>query len=357
MSGPSRTSFIVIASHLLLSGQLGCHNPTDFETKESFQTPEDVVERLIVAYRDRDLAHYMAVYDEQIAFYDGEIEVWEHEVEQRVHEKMFDLATGIELSMQQLAGSIVNEGHLQQTYRYHLKLVQGNKPTIRGDGEVLLEFVSTSANKWKIKAFQERRIGLKKEALVNHSVDYFPLRVGNSWTYEEQLAPGIEDTEVLIEDSVMINGDLYYQAAGHGYFFIVSGSFARQDSLRQLRLFVEDDSTELIIFDLAADIGDSLTFVPPNASEEMVVELISRKDSLTVPAGTFANVLEFLITDNNSGSRYLYEFAAGIGLIRQRGTNQVMSLKRAIINGQKYPVITSVGTDYPSWTQIKGGFR
>jgi hypothetical protein len=89
----------------------------------------------------------------------------------------------------------------------------------------------------------------------------------------------------------------------------------------------------------------------------MVVELISHKDSVTAPAGTFKDVLEFLITDYNSGSRYLFEFAANIGVIWKDGTNQVLALKRAFVNGKKYPVVVSVGTRHFNWTQIKMSFN
>jgi len=127
--------------------------------------------------------------------------------------------------------------------------------------------------------------------------------------------------------------------------------------LRQFNAFFIEDSSEHAIFDFAADLGDSLIFTHPNAPAITVVELVSHKDSVALPAGTFLNVIEFLMTDFSSGSRFIYEFAANVGAIRQRGTNQVLALKSASVNGNKYPIITSVRQNVFSWTQMKSTFR
>ncbi len=339
-----------------------CSNPAAYtEDRAAFLSPDSTIENLVKSYNEKDLKAYISSFCDTSHFYDEDIYLWDIRQERRLHKTMFAWASDINLAMQPISRRFVEDDSAQAAYRYQLRLQIPGEQTLIGEGEAELGFLKTKKNTWKIKSFRETKIGLSKnvsiETLPDDSVDYFPLSVGNSWTYEEQFAPGIEDQEVLITDSVMINENLYYQAAGHGYFFIVSASFARRDSLNQLRLYVEDDSTEYIIFNLAAEVGDSLIFIPPFSTEVIVVELISHKDSLTVPAGTFADVLEFLITDFNSGSRQVYEFAANIGLIRQRGTNQVMALKSAFVNGNKFPVITSVENRNVSWTQLKSGFR
>jgi len=121
-------------------------------------------------------------------------------------------------------------------------------------------------------------------------------------------------------------------------------------------MFFTCDSSEHAVFDLAAEVGDSLSFIPPGATGTVVVELCSQRDSLAVPAGTFPDVLEFVITDNNSGASLVYQFAANVGIIRQSATNQILALKSAFVNGETYPIITSVEPSYTSWTQIKSNF-
>lgn len=355
----SRTDFILLYT-LIFPLLIGCSQPTEFDSQLDLRTPERVVDNLTFAYHERNLERYMNSFSDQSLFLDGARELWGYDTEKLIHKKMFAMATEIDLEMRALGDHFVSGDRVQAAYVYRLNLQWADESPTTAQGEVLLEFKNEGDN-WRIASFRERKNVLRKGSgamfAAHDSVDYFPLRIGNSWTYEEQLFHGKENRTVLIEDSVMINDNLFYQAADQGYFFIVSGSFARQDSLHQLRLFVEDDSTELVIFSFAAEIGDTLFFTPPNASERVAVELINRKDSLTVPAGTFSDILEFQVSDFNSGSVYASEFAANIGLIRWHGTNSISALKSALVNGKKYPIITGIKNVYASWTQIKSGFR
>lgn len=336
---------------------IACSQPTEFDSEVNLLTTESVAENLSLAYREKNLGRYMNSFSDQSIFFDGPRKLWDYDTEKQIHVSMFARATQIDLEMRALGEGNMTESSIQTTYRYRVNLQLANEPATTGEGEVVLEFIKNDGNSWQIASFRERKSALSK--VTNHvlapddSIDYFPLRVGNLWAYEEQFAPNIPDIEVLVMDSLMIKGNLYYQ---FDKSFVFS-RFVRLDSLHQLRFYFEDDSTDRIVFNLAAEVGDSVIFTAPNATEIMVVELISHKDSLVVPAGNFANVLEFLVTDFNSGSRNVYEFAANVGIIRSRGTNSVLALKSALVNGKKYPVITSVETSYASWTQIKSGFR
>lgn len=335
----------------------GCSQPTDSDSQLELRTPESVVDNLTFAYRERNLEQYMKSFSAQSQFIDGARELWGYDTEKQIHEKMFARATEIDLEMRALRDSFVSDGSMQSVYAYRLNVQWADASATTAQGEVVFEFMK-EGERWRIASFRERKNGLSKDSgarfAAHDSVDYFPLRVGNSWTYEEQLFPTLPEFQTVITDSVMINEKLYYQS-DKGFPF--ASNFVRLDSLYQLRIFFEDDSSERLVFDFAADIGDSLFFSPPNASERVAVELINRKDSLTVPAGTFSDILEFQASDFNSGSASTYEFAANIGLVRQHGTNQVMALKSAIVNGKKYPVITHIKTRLGSWTQIKSGFR
>jgi len=338
-----------------------CSRPTEFEQSGFLYTsPEEVVANLTLAYEEKNLEGYLSSFRDDSQFYEDSEYLWGKAQEEKIHRKMFTAVRDLDLKMAELRSEEATETTRRLVYNYQLNLKLLSEQLLQGEGQVALDFVKNENGYWKIDSFRELQTSLKKwEQLESNmaksdSANYFPLRVGNEWIYQDLINPNLPDFRVSVIDSLLIRGNLYYQAEPFGWdIFPVSASFARQDSLHQLRLFVEDDSTERVVFNLAAEIGDSLTFIPPFTTEVMIVELISHKDSLTVPAGTFKDVLEFLITDNNSGSRYLYEFAANVGVIRQRGQNQVLALKNAHVNGK---IITDVEFRILSWTQIKSSF-
>lgn len=354
-----RNARLLLLSSFIFLLLIGCKQPTEFNLEPNLLTPEDVVENLVIAYQKKDLRLYLSSFVNHCIFFDNEKALWGFETEKRIHEKMFEQANILNVKMRHLESKEVIENIMKSTYSYYLDLQLGDEPSTKAEGEVVIEFFKKEDNSWQITSFRERKSEASKVSnliLTTHdSVDYFPLRLNNSWTFEELFIPNIPDVEFSVTDSINLKGNRYYQVENLG--FPLFSNFVRTDSLHQLRFFFEDDSTDRIVFNLAAEVGDSLIFTPPNATEIMVVELISHKDSLAVPAGAFSNVLEFLITDFNSGSRFLYEFAANIGIIRQRGTNQVLALKSAFVNGKRYPIITSVEASYSSWTQIKNRFR
>ncbi|MCH7677229.1 hypothetical protein IH879_20090 [candidate division KSB1 bacterium] len=345
---------------LMLLLLTGCGQPTSVDPEYTFHTPEDVVVNMRTAYEERDLERYLSSFAPHSTFLDGETLLWDFESERRIHSRMFAEVTALELDMHSLGSETQSDSSLLLAYRYRVTAQLASAPPMTAEGEVILEFMSNNEDSWQITSFHDRTGGLNKVSnrvlMPQDSVDYFPLRVGNSWTYDEQFAPGTPDFEVLITDSLILKGNLYYQLQ-NGQCITAYSNFIRVDSLRQLRMFFTCDSSEHAVFDLAAEVGDSLSFIPPGATGTVVVELCSQRDSLAVPAGTFPDVLEFVITDNNSGASLVYQFAANVGIIRQSATNQRLALKSAFVNGETYPVITSVEPSYTSWTQIKSNFR
>ncbi|MFQ5652778.1 MAG: nuclear transport factor 2 family protein [bacterium] len=335
----------------------GCANPAGIDEKNHFSSAQDVVENLSRAYAQQNLQRYLESFSDDIEFREGVATLWGKEQEEHIHRKMFATAKAINLTLQELGTVQLTETNKTAVYSYRLQLHLLNGAVLKAAGDVQLEFRMREAGAWQIRAFREvsERLAKSTAGVVSpdDTLDYFPLRVGNSWTYEEQFAPNIPEVEVSVIDSILIEGNLYYQFDQD----LIFSSLARMDSLHQLRFLFEEDSSERVVFNFTAEVGDSLTFTPPNATEETVVELLSRKDSVTVPAGTFKNVLEFSITDIGSAFSSGCEFAVNVGIIRQTGTNQVLALKRASVNGKRYPVITSVETSDASWTQIKSRFR
>lgn len=345
-----RNIFALLTISLILS----CSSPTGIQKTDSDNaTPEAVIENLISSYNNRDLDNYMSNFSEDCQFKEDAEFLWGLAQEGQIHERLFASVTGVELKLAELRSEPVSEKQYMAVYNYDLNIKLPTEQVLFATGQVEFEFVKDTRERWRIQAFRDMKDRFTKlaKSAPEDSVDYFPLQLGNKWVYYDRLIPTLPDFDVLITDSVTINGNLYYKSDKG---FPLAASFARVDSLNRLRLFFKEDSTERIVFDLASEVGDSLTFIPPNATEIIVVELINHNDSLSVPAGTFPDVLEFLITDYNSGSRSLFEFAANVGIIRQRGTNSEVVLKSAVIDGE---LVVSVETRYFDWTQIKLSFN
>ncbi len=346
--------YLFLISNLIF----GCARPTDIEDgKFAAHTPEEVAANLSRAYQETTLDGYLSTFSEDCRFLYGGNYLWGKADEQKIHQRMFAAAKSVELKLTEALNEEATETSRRSIYHYFLQIELRSEQTLEAQGMVELELAKSTIGTWQVNSFGELDTGLQKSAqttsktpAINNDVDYFPLRVGNQWIYEETIFP-IPDIRTVVTDSVMIRGELYYSVQDFGYPFVTG--LLRVDSLHQLKTFIPADSSEYVIFDLNADFNDSLIFVPPGTSEIAVVELISRKDSLRVPAGTFHDVLEFLITDYNSGSRFLFEFAPDIGIIRQRGTNSELVLKSAQVNG----IVVSVETRDLNWTQIKKSFN
>lgn len=333
-------------------------SPTQFDTNTS---PDHLIEDLMKAYEQRDLERYLGTFTETCTFGLAHKQLWDKDQEGKIHRRMFSQAREIELKIRALTMEAVSPTLKIGVYDYHLRLALQDHEMVQAEGQVALEFAQDGGGQWFINTFRELRSGLPRIAdgtlrsqSTQDSVDYFPLTVGNHWTYEEQFAPNVPDVEVEVVDSLIIKGNLYYTLHDSGFPFF--SNIVRVDSLSQLRMFFTADSSERVVFDFGASVGDSVIFVPPGATDIMVVELISEQDSLRVPAGIFKDVLEFHICDFNSGSVWSYEFAADVGMIRQQGTNQELALKSALVNGTKYPIITGIPRKYLSWAQIKKRF-
>lgn len=341
---------------------LSCSNPTSFhEAIAVNSTPEAVIQNLIFSYNSRNLDKYLSNFSEDCQFRKNSEFLWGISQEEQIHERLFASVNEVDLKLEEITSEQVTEKQQVIVYSYELSIKLPTEQVLLANGRVQFEFMRDVQERWRIQSFREIKDQFSKsekavstKSTTEDSVDYFPLQVGNKWIYQDLVNPNFPDFEVNVTDSSIIHGNLYFHL---DRFPFVTDAFYRVDSLQQLNLFMPSDSSELTIYKFTAGVGDSWSVHLPGDPDSMIVELTSRKDSLAVPAGTFTDVLEFLITDFNSGARFICEFSADVGLIRQTGENQVLELKGARVNGNEIGVVTGIKNESLDWTQIKEGFK
>lgn len=334
-----------------------CTNPTSFQDSSGLNvTPEILINKLISAYQTQNVADYISVFSTNCQFKKDSQFLWGIKQEEQIHERMFASVTRVDLELNEIRSEQVTEKRKVTLYSYKLLVELPAEQVFLVAGQVELDLVKDVLETWRIQAFFEIKDGYGKAISTrlteDDNSDYLPLRVGNTWLYKNTFMPTLPEIRTTVTDSLMIQSTQYYRIDN---FLYPAFCLNRLDSLL-FKTFVDEDSMELTVLDFDATIGDSLVFTFPNLTEPWVVELISEKDSVTVPAGTFLNVKEFLLTDFNSGSRFQYEFAAGIGIIRQRGSNTINELFSAEVNGKIYPVVTGIKSRLSTWTDLKQSF-
>ncbi len=155
--------------------------------------------------------------------------------------------------------------------------------------------------------------------------DYFPLVVGNSWTYDLYDAEGAATGEMTMEiiDSFVYEGVIYYDlnsflpdSAGQIQDVIGPVLFHSDTELNQVAFYFSETQNSPIGYHSFPDPGTYMI-----NGEEVLIESIGQ---VTVPAGTFENCMSF--TDPVSETSLIY--APDIGLIKVIGEgvdNMVLS--------------------------------
>ncbi len=133
--------------------------------------------------------------------------------------------------------------------------------------------------------------------------NYFPLQVGNWWTFSRSF------TEKII-DTVRINDSLYFQFDQFRHF---------PNALLRMtwdnKLIVRDNNAEQVWVDFSANIGDSWKVTTPFA--DWTVHLESKSDTVTVPAGTFTDCYRFWFQFHGADNDWVEWYAPGVGPVRR----------------------------------------
>lgn len=160
---------------------------------------------------------------------------------------------------------------------------------------------------------------------VNKTVEnYYPLSVGNSWTYQNSWDGETSTTEVV--DSYEWDGQTVYECSSDRFnFYIVEVE-------KELRLYFRDKPKEnasyLVMLKEPLKVGQKWYSPPPF---EDTLYIVSTDISVSVPAGEFKNCIEVRSKSEDRGIIYLC-FAPGVGQLKlefgERGTRELIDYHR-----------------------------
>lgn len=184
--------------------------------------------------------------------------------------------------------------------------------------------------------------GLLSEAIGQglDTTDYFPLNRGDMYSYsnvdacppatvQRRYYPFMDSRTT---DTIRIDGKKY---------FVKDRFFVSPDTIRvdeNADVFIRRAGKDETFYKLRAAVGDTWTF-RYSSDTDFRVTLISRTDSIKVPAGTFHPCLKFELRFNVK--RIVDWLAPNVGLV-YRCIDETIELHDAEIKGVKYPIITSV---------------
>lgn len=137
---------------------------------------------------------------------------------------------------------------------------------------------------------------------------YYPLHVGNSWTFESTYGSYTE----TITDTQRIYGNLYFESDRFRYSPKV---LFRMSYDNKLMMLCEEE--EQVWLDFSADVGDTWPVTTPFGNSQYLVHLLSKEDSVSVPAGTFTHCYGFKFKCDDRYGEWYEWYAPGVGPIER----------------------------------------
>jgi hypothetical protein len=164
------------------------------------------------------------------------------------------------------------------------------------------------------------------------ALSFFPLTVGNSWTFSH-------DQQDKISDTLRLDGKLYYRFERFRGF---------PNALLRLaddgKLFIRTDTTESTWLDFAANVEDQWPVRGPTGEIEWTATLQSKTDTVRVPAGTFSPCYRFYFKFAGNDNDWAEWYAPNVGPVKREliGFAYIeYPLERAVINGEELPTAVS----------------
>jgi hypothetical protein len=164
---------------------------------------------------------------------------------------------------------------------------------------------------------------------------YFPLKLGNSWTFQSKFLISVKTYNETIYNQNTLGGETYFLF--DNYRIYTSVAFLIDDN----KVFTYINDSKYLMYDFSAEVGTSWS--SPDTPKLIMgrMTLVSKSDSITTPIGTFKGCYHF--KHYFDGSNYYHEwFAPNIGIVK-RQTVLLSGQFEALLIG--YNVTTRVKRD------------
>ena len=189
-------------------------------------------------------------------------------------------------------------------------------------------------------------------AQVPDSSEYFPLAVGNSWTYATDYGLGFLGSETFgVSDMVVVNDTLYYVAT---YPFMFWSYGAPNTLLRaddNSRIWTRRFGKDMLLFDFSLESGATYSFPHYYHTEDSTeyTVTVGSHAGFSFRGLTFENLISIDFDDPEwIDEERGYSFAPGLGMVAAGGGHgETFVLDSAYVNGH---IITSIDSDIPQRT-------
>jgi C-terminal processing protease CtpA/Prc len=156
--------------------------------------------------------------------------------------------------------------------------------------------------------------------------DYYPLRIGTSWTYVSTLRGEFTNSVV---DTARVDNVLWYRIASTDERGATQHMLTRQDGERIIQRL--PNGSEMLLVDFAVPVDEAFV-----AQQGAAVAYIAHHDTLTVLGARYRDVRHYRYT--GAGLQYDVYYARGIGQVAVEYVREVMRsrLVRATIDGVEH---------------------
>ncbi|MDZ7374577.1 MAG: T9SS type A sorting domain-containing protein [candidate division KSB1 bacterium] len=134
----------------------------------------------------------------------------------------------------------------------------------------------------------------------------FPLRTGNRWSFRS-------DLEWAVGETVRVDGRNYLSLRRYSVF---GPCLVRWEDTGQL--YVRDGKREQLWLDFSAEVGGTWTVTSPDSQLLWDVELQSKDDTVSVPAGRFVGCYRFWYHFHGADFDWVEWYAPGVGPVKLR---------------------------------------
>ncbi len=183
--------------------------------------------------------------------------------------------------------------------------------------------------------------------------DFFPLRIGNAWTYGVVWDTTYHQTATVF-DTTRIANKLYYLYTG-GPLDLIGNRRLAADTIRVDsvgRVWKYEDGLEWMLFQFSGDSFVSHTTYPDSAVVPVITGL---KD--TVPAGAFIDCVNLFFRRSFYDESVGYVFAPGVGIIEWYGPFYAKTvLLRAVIDGRLISAVNMYPSEIPKRYDLRQNF-